>query len=262
MESERSTVERTVKLIGYLASKEGDIGIKEIADELHLPQSTAHRLVQQLIALGMVQRVHGVRRYEFGPEMYRLGAMIANKVDVVQLAMAPLHRIVAYSNESCALALYRDDDAALVFASTVESPQPLRYQLDLYKPVSVLWGASGHSVLAHLPLERIKTLLKKEPRSPTGLAPLPVRELVRELESIRKQGFAVSKRGEKIDGAAGVSAPIFGAMNRIVGCFSLFIPRMRYPEAREGELARLLVHEARELSNVLSGTRADNSTRQ
>lgn len=64
--------------------------------------------------------------------MYRLGAMISAKVDVVQLATAPLHRIVAYSNESCALALYRDEDATLVFSATVESPQQLRCQLDLY----------------------------------------------------------------------------------------------------------------------------------
>lgn len=54
MESERSTVERTVKLISFLAAKDGDIGVKELANELHLPQSTAHRLIQQLIVLGMV----------------------------------------------------------------------------------------------------------------------------------------------------------------------------------------------------------------
>jgi len=259
MENERGTVERIVKLISYLASKEGDVGIKEIADELQLPQSTAHRLIQQLMALDMMQRVHGARRYEFGPEMYRLGAMIANKVNVVQLATASLHRIVAYTNESCALGLYRDDDATLVFAASVESPQQLRYQLDLYKPVSVLWGASGHSILAHLPPERIKSLLKKEPRSPTGLPPLPMRALTKELALIREQGFSVSKRGEKIDGAAGVSAAIFGPSNRIVGCFSLFIPRMRYPESRESDLARLVVKEARELSDVLSGTRIVHS---
>ena len=253
MENERGTVERIVKLIAYLARKEGDVGIKEIADELHLPQSTAHRLIQQLIGLGMMQRVHGTRRYEFGPEMYRLGAMITNKVNIIQLATPALHRIVAHTNESCVLALYRDEDATLVFTASVESPQQLRYQLDLYQPVSVLWGASGHSVLAHLPPERIKNLLKKEPRSPTGLAPLPMRELNKELKLIREQGYAVSKRGEKIDGAAGVSAAIFSAENRLVGCFSLFIPRMRYPEDREEDLARLVVKEARALSDVLSG---------
>lgn len=255
MPSERSTVERIVRLISYLACQEGDIGVKDVAEELKLPQSTAHRLLQQLIGLGMVQRVPDARRYEFGPEMYRLGAMITNRVNVVQLAAPALHRIVAYSNESCALALYREDDATLVFTSAVESPQQLRYQLDLYKPVSVLWGASGHSVLAHLPDEQVKALLKKEPRSPTGLAALPMRELNKELKRIREQGYAVSKRGEKIEGAAGVSAAIFSAGNRVIGCFSLFIPRMRYPEERENELARLVVKEARALSDVLSGTK-------
>ncbi|MFQ6684879.1 helix-turn-helix domain-containing protein, partial [Bordetella pertussis] len=191
MENERGTVERIVRLIAFLASQDDDVGVKDIADELQLPHSTAHRLLQQLVALNLMQRVQGARRYAFGPEMYRLGAMISNKVNVVQLASAPLHRIVAYTNESCALALYRDQDATLVFAKQVESANQLRYQLDLYRPVSVLWGASGHAVLAHLPPERVRTLLKKEPLSPTGLAALPARELNRDLKQIREQGYSV-----------------------------------------------------------------------
>ncbi|CCN06085.1 transcriptional regulator, IclR family, C-terminal domain protein [Bordetella bronchiseptica MBORD675] len=256
MENERGTVERIVRLIAFLASQDDDVGVKDIADELQLPHSTAHRLLQQLVALNLMQRVQGARRYAFGPEMYRLGAMISNKVNVVQLASTPLHRIVAYTNESCALALYRDQDATLVFAKQVESANQLRYQLDLYRPVSVLWGASGHAVLAHLPPERVRTLLKKEPLSPTGLAALPARELNRDLKQIREQGYSVSTRGEKIEGAAGISTPIFGTGGHVIGCFSLFIPRIRYPEHRETELAQLLVREAGALSDVLAGRQA------
>ncbi|NGM86513.1 IclR family transcriptional regulator [Parapusillimonas sp. SGNA-6] len=253
MENDRATVARVVRLITFLAAQEEDISVGAVAEELGLPQSTAHRLMQQLVSMNLIQRTGSTRRYEFGPEMYRLGAMISNKVNVVQLARAPLHRIVAFTNESCTLGLYNDSDATLVFASKVESPKQLRYQLDLYQPVSVLWGASGHSVLAHLPPERVRSLLKKEPVSPSGLSALPMRELNKELAQIRRLGYSVSKRGEKIEGAAGISAAIFGTGGNVIGCFSLFIPRMRYPEDREEELAALVVKEAAALSDVLAG---------
>lgn len=253
MENDKATVARVVRLITFLAAQEEEISVGAVAEELGLPQSTAHRLVQQLVAMNLIQRTGTTRKYEFGPEMYRLGAMISNKVNVVQLARASLHRIVAFTNESCTLGLYKDDDATLVFASKVESPKQLRYQLDLYRPVSVLWGASGHSVLAHLPPERVRSLLKKEPVSPSGLPALPLRELNKELAQIRRVGYSVSKRGEKIEGAAGISAPIFGTGGNVIACFSLFIPRMRYPEEREEELAALVVKEAVSLSDVLAG---------
>lgn len=253
MENDRGPVERVVRLITYFASSQGDVSVKEVADALDLPQSTTHRLIQQLIALGLVQRAQGARRYAFGPEMYRLGAMITNRLNVVHLAMEPLRRIVAYSNECCALALYRDEDATLVFAERVASTQQLRYQLDLYQPVSVIWGASGHAVMAHLPAQRVAALLEKEPVSPTGLRSLPSDELQAELELIRKRGYAASTRAEKIDGAAGVSAPIFGANGQVIGCFSLFIPRMRYPQDKETQLGELLAREAKNLSDVLAG---------
>ncbi|KDD06130.1 methylaspartate ammonia-lyase N-terminal domain protein, partial [Bordetella bronchiseptica MBORD681] len=100
------------------------------------------------------------------------------------------------------------------------------------------------------------SIIQKEPLSPTGLAALPARELNRDLKQIREQGYSVSTRGEKIEGAAGISTPIFGTGGHVIGCFSLFIPRIRYPEHRETELAQLLVREAGALSDVLAGRQA------
>src|ERR1019366_7263203 len=74
MENERGTVERALRLISYVAAAEGDISIKSVADEMHLPTSTAHRLVQQLVGSGFLQRAKKTRTYQFGPAMYRLGA--------------------------------------------------------------------------------------------------------------------------------------------------------------------------------------------
>ena len=253
MENDRGTVERIVRLIGYLATVDGDVSVKSVADALELPQSTAHRLVQQLVSLGLMQRAAGTRRYEFGAEMYRLGAMITNRMNLVQLAAPSLHRIVQRTNEGCALGLLREQDHTLVFAAHVESPQPLRYRIALYDPVSILWGASGRSVLSFLDADLVTQLGKAAPRSPTGQPSLSVRELKKEIETIRAAGYAVNRRGEKIAGASGISAPIFGSGGRVLGCLSLTIPSLRYPAGREEELGRLLMAESAAITGVMTG---------
>jgi DNA-binding IclR family transcriptional regulator len=253
MDNDRGTVERTLRLLSFIASVEGEISVKAVGEELKLPQSTAHRLVQQLVALGFLQRAGDSRRYDFGPAMYRLGALISSRVDIVRIAMPALERIVAKTNEGCALGLLREHDHTVLFAAHVESPLPLRYRISLHEPVSILWGASGRAMLAFLPPELAEQLGRSAARSPTGKAPLSMRELKKEMETIRANGFAVNRRGEKIAGASGVSAPVFGLGGRVLGCLSLTIPQVRYPEGKEAALGKLLMAESESITRALYG---------
>jgi len=255
MENDRGTVERALRLITYVASVNGDISIKSVSEEMKLPQSTAHRLVQQLVASGFLQRKGSSRTYEFGPAMYRLGAVISSRVDIVQLARPALERVVGHTNEGCALGLFREQDCTVSFAAHIESPLPLRYRIALHEPVSILWGASGRCILAFQPPEVIDKLAHSVPsKSPTGKAPMSRRELLKDLEAIRACGYAVNQRGEKIAGASGISVPIFGIGDKVLGCLSMTIPESRYPAGKESTFARLLIDAASEIRVLFTGT--------
>jgi DNA-binding IclR family transcriptional regulator len=253
MQNEQGTVERALRLVSFIAACEGTITIKSVADGMQLPQSTAHRLVQQLVTSGFLQRQGGSRGYEFGPAMYRLAAIISSRVDIVRIAQPSLQRIVQATNEGCALGLFREHDYTVAFAAHLESPLPLRYRIALHDPVSILWGASGRCILAFQAPQVIDMLGRNAPRSPTGKAPLSLRELRREMQSIRAAGYAVNQRGEKIAGASGISAPIFGLEGKVLGCLSLTIPQSRYPAGKETALARLLMEECARIGSVMTG---------
>lgn len=253
MENDRGTVERTLRLLSFIASVDGEISVKAVGEELKLPQSTAHRLVQQLVGLGFLQRAGESRRYDFGPAMYRLGALISSRVDIVRVAMPALQRIVAKTNEGCALGVLREHDHTVLFAAHVESPLPLRYRITLHEPVSIVWGASGRAILAFLEPGLAEELGRAAERSPTGKPPLSARELKKEMETIRANGYSVNKRGEKIAGASGVSAPIFGMGGRVLGCLSLTIPEVRYPRGKEAALGKLLMEESAAITRALVG---------
>lgn len=66
----RGVLEGAFALLEELA-RGGESGLTQLAEAAGLPKATAHRLLDQLTALGAVQR--GCGRYQVGPEMARLG---------------------------------------------------------------------------------------------------------------------------------------------------------------------------------------------
>lgn len=255
------TVSRVVKLLAYIAAAEQPLRVLEVAREMDLPQATVHRLFRQFVSMGLLRQVPGTHHYEAGIEMFRVGSLMSRRADVIEVAMPALHRVATETGESCALGLYRAADAMMFFGAVAESSNPLRYHIELFKPASVLWGASGRAVLAHLPEEFVTSLVAGNPRSPTGLRPVRLPTLLAELARIREEGFSISRRGERVAGASGVSAAFFDAGGAVAGCLALTIPTIRYPQRQETRFTRLMVEEAGRLTRRLaqtgpSGTRA------
>lgn len=250
MSSEPGTVERTIGLLFELAAVQGEVTVSAIAARLALPQSTAHRLLQQFVAMGLVQKSTGGRSYQLGAQMHLLGELITRKDKLVQCALPAMHKMVKRFGERCSLGQFHPAGNTVEFVSYVESPHPLQYHVQMHQPVSVLWGSSGRVILAFLPAETIAEILKSNRRSPTGVSAMRMQELNRELGKIREQGFAVS-RGEKIDGVAALSAPIFRSDARVVGGLTMTVPNVRFQQRKEKAMGRSLVAEARAVSTAL-----------
>ena len=250
---DRGTVDRVIGLLTYLASFEGPIHVSRIATALDLPQSTVHRLINQMVKLGLLRRAANARHYEIGIEAFRLGAALSQRVNViVELAMPSLHRIGQFTKESCALGLYVEADATMFFAAQVQSPHSLRYYLQLFRTESVLWGTSGRVILAHLSRDMPAALLEGDPISPTGLKPLKLKTLQEELDQVRRRGYATSNRGERVMNSSGIAVPIFSAPDRVVGCLTLATPTFRYSKQNEAKIAALMKREATAISSELA----------
>jgi DNA-binding IclR family transcriptional regulator len=253
-------MERVVAALTHVAESDRPIHVSTMASALNLPQSTVHRLIIHFVKLGLLRRMPGTRHYEIGIEAFRLGSSLSQRLNlVVEIAMPSLHRIVQVSNESCALGLYAETDATMFFAAQVQSPQPLRYYVNLFKSESVLWGTSGRVILAHLSSELLRMLLEDEPISPSGLRPLKLKILREELKLVRERGYALSNRGERVANASGIATPIFSAPGQIIGCLALATPSIRYSKRNEPSLISLMKREAAKISTELDGRPAGNA---
>jgi len=245
------TVTRVMKLLACLAEAEGEVSIKWLCQSLNLPASTVHRLLTLLIKEGVVERSASRAVYGPGPEFMRIGSLVAAKVKIVDLAKPVMRALVEESDETCVLLRYIPVSRKVMALHAEYSSHPLRYQIDMYQPHSVLWGATGRAVLAFLSEAEIEAALKDNDRSPVSGDKLPPKAaFMKDLADIRERGYALT-HGQKIEGAVGLAAPLFNSERRVIGALSITVPKARFSQKGHARLAKLLLTSAAKLNRSL-----------
>jgi DNA-binding IclR family transcriptional regulator len=144
--------------------------------------------------------------------------------------------------------LFVPEGAHRVCVAELQSAQPLSFRRGVGHHDRIVLGASGRAILAHTEgaLARLKEYA-------AGLK-LDLSNYPKELEQIRKRGYAVSK-DELIQGAVAVAAPYFDGSGRVAGSIGVFGPGARLQSAQIHAAGALLLEEAAALSRAL-GLRA------
>lgn len=245
------TVTRVVKMLACIAEAEGEVSIKSLCQSLNLPASTVHRLLSLLMKEGVVERSPSRALYGPGLEFMRIGSLVAAKVQVVELAKPVIRALVEECDETCVLLRYIPASRKVMAVYAQYSSHPLRYQIDMFQPHSLLWGATGRAVLAFLPEQEIETALKDNDPSPATGERLPPRNAVlKDLREIRERGYAIT-HGQKIAGAVGFAAPLFNSERYAIGCLSVTVPKTRFNQKGSARLSALLLNHAAKLNRSL-----------
>jgi DNA-binding IclR family transcriptional regulator len=68
-------------------------------------------------------------------------------------------------------------------------------------------------------------------------------ELRRQLDEVRKRGYAVT-RGERVLGGVGIAAPVLAGDGRLLGVIGVGLPAQRYRASDEPRLAKRVIAAA------------------
>lgn len=258
---ERNPLQKSVQLLNWMveALPNGG-GVREMASALRLAPSTVHRMLRMLEEEKLVRADRATGQYHLGYEFLRLAWRATARFPITSVALPLMRELVEACNETAILGLYDPVQREMMFAATVQSQHPLRYQVELNRWMPVYAGATGLAIMAFLPEGE-----RREIAASTGLAPLTPNTvtdpaaLERQMEQIRRQGYACTM-GQRIPGAVGLGAPIWGPEGRVVGDLALTVPEQRFEASWERELARLLIHYAHRISDQL-GARPPGTAR-
>jgi DNA-binding IclR family transcriptional regulator len=231
-------IDRALAVLGHLASHHEGRSVKHISDDLGLPMSSAHDLLQALVEIGAV-RLAGPRVYALGPRAVSMALTITDSLKLRPVAHPFLVELAEEVNENTYLAVRNGDD--VVYADLYETAQPLSVVMQLGSSRPLLGSSVGKLITAfNADLEtRVLSSSRLEPLTPFTL--INRDRLRADFAAIRQRCYSVSD-GESVEGIIGLSTPIFDATGAVVAAVHISAPRGRLaPDRRPLVIEQMLV---------------------
>jgi IclR family transcriptional regulator, KDG regulon repressor len=233
-------------LLELLSSNEGPMGITALAKRMHMPKSGVHRLLQVLRDSGWVRQTL-TGEYECTMKLWELGQRLASKIDLRRAAMPAMRELAARTRETILLSVL--DGSEVLYLEVLDSPQPVRVHTNPGDRAPASCMATGKALLAYAPASVIDSAAR-DLHTFTARTITTRAELDRELEGVRRRGFAVS-HGEWNEGVKGIAAPLFDSSGQAVAAISIGAPSERMSDVVVDELAPLVVKAAQLVSREL-----------
>jgi DNA-binding IclR family transcriptional regulator len=242
-----TTLLKGLEVLQALAFSDAARGVSDLARELGLTRSNAHRTLKTLCAAGYVRQNESNGNYECTLKLFQLGGAVLARVNVKQVAEPLMETLAAKTQETVHLSVL--DEGDVIYLHKIDSPQPVRAYSTVAGRAPAYAVATGKALLAFQSdgyLNRFED--KLEAFTPKTLATMT--SLRHEIETIRQQGYAVN-RGEWRASVCGLAAPIFDASRRAVAAVGISGPVERLKPAALKAFTPDVVQAARSISQSL-----------
>ena len=218
-ESPSVAVERALTMLETVAQSAEGLSNAEISRKLKIPKSSASYILRTLETRGYFARDAESGKYRVGLKILSLSRGALGGIDVRGIALPIMRRLMQHTGLTCHLAVL--DGAEAVYIEKVEPETFIRMDTWVGRRMRVHATSVGKAIVAHIPQEELEEILRKsgmERRTPKTITTVP--RLLRELEKVRDQGFAVDDEENNL-GARCVAASIFDDHGLIVASVGL-----------------------------------------
>lgn len=241
-----TTVVKALAVLEILANSDVPLGVSAIGHALNLQKSNVHRLLQTLSELGYVQKHIDSSRYSLTLKPWELGMRVMGRSQL-RRAAAPFMRAL---NQECQETVYLSvlSGTEILYLDRIDAAYPLRPTVRPGERVPAVFPASGKLLLAHQP--NAEMLVRKIVATFPSAAALDVGGIMRELESIRRQGFSTSMSGwqPRVNSVAAIIPNGSGTPFAAVGVAG---PSERLPQDKLESLAPAVLNAAAQISETL-----------
>lgn len=232
------SADRALAIIEYVAQR-GSARFQDILDEGELPRSSAHGLLRTLVSRGWLAHDPFSRTYSLGLRAWHVGQRYAGHRDLANLAKPLMDALAEQVAETVQLA--RLDGIENVYIAISESPHPMRLASSVGMRLHAHATGIGKALLAQLdPDEARRRLSAVVLPQFTPHTVIDVEELMRVLEQVREQGYALDDE-EYLPGTRCVAVPLLDDGKGLIAALSVTAPSNRCGEDwPERPLERLL----------------------
>lgn len=221
-------------------------GVSALARSLGLPKSTVQRGLLALKDAGWIAASgDDMTHWVLTTRALMVGSNVGGHIFDRRAARAAMQVVNDATDEAIHLVVLDEDEVVII--ERVECKLPVRTYSQVGVRAPLHTTANGKAILAAMDIDAFETYLANrtlEARTPMSI--VTIGELRAEVERIRAQGYAVSRR-ENRDDVAAVGAAIRGADGRPVGGLSISAPAHRVTDDLIPGYGELVASAARSL---------------
>ena len=237
-----------LEVLGSLESAQSwGLGVNRVSELLGRDKGQVSRTLATLADSGLVERDRQSGRYKLGFQLYALAARTAES-RLVSESLPFLREVVSLTHETTHLCVLRGGNVLTLKSET--SPSSFRGVGWEGISVAAAQTSSGRALLSDWTEQEVTNwyrehaadslVVQPEISLPPGISELNIEavrgqlktrvrnleDLLRELEVVRKQGYALVDEEFEL-GLVGASAPIRDATNRVVAVINVSAPKTR-----------------------------------
>lgn len=255
-------VGRTVDVIQLLSRSDKGLTLSEIYRTIGIPKSSAHYLIQTLLARGFLYRNANGHTYAIGPEVPEFFAASGAVHDLRDALREDLRQLARITGLTALANVLKGAQAV-----TIEKMVPPQRESAgdrgnwIGRRIDLHCTAQGKVLLAYLPdvelehLYRDRPLVRFTAKTISSLA-----DLRAHLAKVRSDGFALNDE-EHIAGVRGIAAPVFNSARRVIVAIGLTGSVQEMPREGLPRFARQVTSVAKEASRELLGSSPQTSER-
>lgn len=183
-------LEKGLDVLEALSAEAGAPSLAELARRLGRSSSELFRMLNCLERRGYVVKEEGSGRYRLSLRLYELAHTHSPVDQLVRAAERPMRRLAQDLRESCHLSVL--GGGSLVVLSQVESPERIRFSVEVGARFPAVHTASGRLLLAHLPPGTLEDLLAADADYRT-LGAAERKQFLARLLELRRTGASVAE---------------------------------------------------------------------
>jgi DNA-binding IclR family transcriptional regulator len=220
----------------------------DIARDTGLERPTAHRILQGLIAEGMVSQHEITRRYYLGPFIYELGLLAEPRFHLREIARPAIEALADQTGDTIFVAVRAGNDALCIERKAGSFPIKA-FTIEVGSRVPLGIGCGGVAMLAVLPEEEARNIQEHNAARLAEYGDMTAAQLAELVKEARSRGYAINPH--RAPGIAAVGMAVRHADRRLAGSISVAAIESRLAPDRVETIARLLRNEVRKIEKTL-----------
>lgn len=216
VEAGRSVLRRALSIIDAFEYRDREVTLTELASRTGLPKPTVHRMVQELVEWGALER--GRRGYQLGVRLFMLGEMVPRQGSLRDVALPYLEDLYEATHENVNLGTLHGTE--VLFLARVTGHRSSDVLLRVGDTLPAHSTSIGKALLAFSPGEVVRQVIDAGLERLTANTVVMPGMFLRQLRTIRAQGYSVNAE-EMHKGVVSVAAPVFDAAGTAIAAISI-----------------------------------------